>query len=198
MVQHGALSSLLIILVIFSPNAAASSSPSRIKVVSTRPVGDRFHTEIQASTTTATVKQIDAHHSNIGRQISRERRRKRSLRRAAQQHDETKGWRKETKEEDGSCKITRARSTTLRMSFPPWLIRRPWSGQECNGSASSFYCPSCRQYSAAYVEPAAVAADRGTAMAMVTEEGGVVAEAAVPTSFGAFAALNGAVETAKM
>ena len=83
MVQHGALSSLLIILVIFSPNAAASSSPSRKKVVSTRPVGDRFHTEIQASTTTATVKQIDAHHSNIGRQISRERRRRRSLRSSA-------------------------------------------------------------------------------------------------------------------
>lgn len=48
------------------------------------------------------------------------------------------------------------------------------------------------------MEPAAVASDRGTAMAMVTEEEGVVAEAAVPTSFGAFAALNGAVETAKM
>ena len=44
------------------------------------------------------------------------------------------------------------------------------------------------------------AADQGTAMATATatEEGGVVAEAAVLISFGAFAALNGAVETAKM
>ena len=50
------------------------------------------------------------------------------------------------------------------------------------------------------MEPAAVAADPGmaTAMAMATEEEGVAAEAAAPTSFGAFAALNGAVETAKM
>ena len=48
------------------------------------------------------------------------------------------------------------------------------------------------------MERAAVAAGRGTAMAMATEEEGVAAEAAVPTSFGAFAALNGAVETAKM
>ena len=41
------------------------------------------------------------------------------------------------------------------------------------------------------------AADQGTAMATATatEEGGVVAEAAVLISFGAFAALNGAVET---
>ena len=50
------------------------------------------------------------------------------------------------------------------------------------------------------MEPAAVAADPGmaTAMAMATEEEGVAAEAAAPTSFGAFAALNGAVETVKM
>ena len=83
MVQHGALSSLLIILVILSPNVAASSSPSLIKVVSTRPVGDRLHTEIQAGTTTETIKQIDAHHSNPGHQIPRKHRRKRSLRSSA-------------------------------------------------------------------------------------------------------------------
>lgn len=87
MVQHGVLSSLLIILVIFSQNIEASSSPqpSRIKVVSTRPVGDRLLTGIQASSTTsATAKQIDAHtSSDIGHQIPRKHRRKRSLRSSA-------------------------------------------------------------------------------------------------------------------
>ena len=82
MIRFGVLSSLLIILVIFSLDAAASSSPSRIKVVSTRPVGDRLNTEIQAGqgTATETIEQRDAHRSDKGRQIVRKRRRKRSLR----------------------------------------------------------------------------------------------------------------------
>lgn len=85
MVQHGILSSLLIIFLFFSPDAAASSSPqpsSRINVVSTRQVGDRLHTEIQTGTRAETTKRIDAH-SDIGHRIPRKLRQKRSLRSSA-------------------------------------------------------------------------------------------------------------------
>ena len=48
------------------------------------------------------------------------------------------------------------------------------------------------------MEHAADVADQGTTMATTAEEEAAVAEAAVPTSFGAFAALNGAAETVRM